>query len=149
VEYLIYMLIAFAAIFVFVGKRFYKIWMCGFIGVGIMLLVDLLGTGYNFYAYPRGILYLGGIPVLHIFQTYASSILYLNWLPRRRELRVAYTILASALFLAVEAIMYHTGAVIYPNWNLAYSFIILIFGLSVLGYLSDFVIKDEVEEETL
>ena len=47
---------------------------------GIMLLVDLLGTGYNFYAYPRGILYLW-IPVLHIFQTYASSILYLNWPP--------------------------------------------------------------------
>ncbi len=147
-EYLIYTLIAFAVIFIFVGKRFYKIWKLGFIGVGIMLLADLLGTGYNYYAYPRGILYLGGIPVLHIFQTYASSILYLNWLPRRQDLRVAYTFFVSALFLVVEAIMYHIGAVIYPNWNLAYSFILLIFGLSMLSYLSGFVQKDAVEEET-
>ena len=146
--YLIYTSLALAVVIIFVERRFYIFWKAGFIGVGIMLLADLLGTGYNLYAYPQGILYLGGIPALHIVQTYASSILYLNWLPRRRDLRVAYTILVSALFLVVEAIMHYIGAVVYPSWNLAYSFILLIFGLSMLGYLSGFVIKDAVEEAT-
>jgi hypothetical protein len=136
--------VASIAVFFFVGGRFYKLWQAGFIGVGIMLLADLSGTGYNFYAYPQGILYLGGIPVFHIAQTYASSILYLNWLPRRRELWVPYTVFVSAIFLVVEAIAHRIGAVIYPNWNLGYSFILLILGLLLLSHLTALVLKDAI-----
>lgn len=145
--YGIYAAFAFAAVILFVGRRFYKLWKAGFIGVGIMLIVDLLGTRYNLYAYQQGILYLGGIPALHIVQTYVSSILYLNWLPRRRDLRVPYTVFVSALFLVVEAIMYRIGAIIYPNWNLGYSFILLILGLLLLSHLSGLIIKDAVTDE--
>ena len=51
--YLIYTSLALAVVIIFVGRRFYIFWKAGFIGVGIMLLADLLGTGYNLYAYPQ------------------------------------------------------------------------------------------------
>lgn len=136
--------IAVTAVFFFVGRRFYRLWQAGFIGVGIMLLTDLAGTGYNLYVYPQGILYLGGIPVFNIALTYANSILYLNWLPRRHSRWVPYTVFASALFLFVEAIMHRLGAIIYPNWNLGYSFILLILGLLLLSHLTALVLGDAV-----
>ena len=74
--YLIYTSLALAVVIIFVGRRFYIFWKAGFIGVGIMLLADLLGTGYNLYAYPQGILWARFRPC--ISSRLASSILYLR-----------------------------------------------------------------------
>ncbi|MCL6610090.1 MAG: hypothetical protein K6T66_00970 [Peptococcaceae bacterium] len=119
------------------GRRFFRLWKGGIAGVAIAFLVDCFGTKYNFYAYPGWGLYLGGLPLLHLINVYALSILFLNWLPRRWDRRLLYTIYASALLLAVEAMIHSAGAIVYPNWRLWYSYFVIAGGLFLLAFLTD------------
>ena len=123
-----------------VGRRFIRLWKAGLIGVAIMVVADYFGTRYNYYTYPGGIVYLSNLPLFLIILVYATSILYLNWLPARWEQRFLYTVYVAALYLAVEAVMYSAGAIAYPRWKLWYSYPLLLGGLSLLAYLSDFVL---------
>lgn len=126
-----------------VGRRFRRLWKPGLIGVAIMVVADYFGTRYNYYVYLNGIVYLSNLPLFLFFQVYANSILYLNWLPARWAQRFLYTVCAAALFLAFEAAMYSAGMIAYPGWKLWYSYPLLLGGLSLLAYLSDFVTGKE------
>lgn len=123
-----------------VGRRFILLWKAGLIGVAIMVVVDYFATRYNYYTYPGGIVYLSELPLFLIIGVYATSILYLNWLPARWEQRFLYSVYVAVLCLAEEAAMYSVGAVDYPRWKLWYSYPLLLGGLSLLAYLSDFVL---------
>lgn len=123
-----------------VGRRLILLWKAGLIGVVLMVTVDYFGTKYNFYAYPGGIVYLSNLPVFLIIGVYATSILYLNWLPARCAQRFLYTVYVAALYLTLEAVMYSAGAIVYPRWKLWYSYPLLLGGLSLFAYLSDFVL---------
>jgi hypothetical protein len=126
-----------------VGRGFMRLWKAGLIGVAIMVVVDYFATRYILYAYPGGIVYLSNIPIFLIILVYATSILYLNWLPVRWVQRFLYTIYFAALFLALEAVMYSAGAIAYPRWQLWYSYPLLLGGLSLFAYLSDFVLSTD------
>ncbi len=131
---------AWALVGLLAGRGFMRLWKAGLIGVAVMVTADYLGTRYNFYAYPGAIVYLSNIPIFLIFLVYATSILYLNWLPARWVQRFLYTIYFAALSLALEAVMYSAGAIAYPRWQLWYSYPLLLGGLTLLAYLSDFVL---------
>lgn len=123
---------------IFVNNNIAKLWKISAIGVGIMLFVDSLGTKLNYYNYPEGIIYLGTIPVFHIFYTYLISMLFLNWLPQRWGKRFLYIIYVSVLFLVVETVMFSAGAILYIKWKIWYSYFLLVGGLLLLAYLSDY-----------
>jgi len=137
VAYIIYAATVWTAVFLFVGRRLAYMWKPGIIGVGLMMLVDYFGTEYNFYKYLEGIFYLGKLPVFHIIGTYAVSILYFNWLPPRWSGRALYIIYVSTLLLGLEAYMHFTGALVYPQWKLWYSYFLVASGLVLITYLSD------------
>ncbi len=126
-----------------VGRGFMRLWKAGLIGVAVMVTVDYFGIRYNFYAYPEGLVYLSNLPVFLIILVYANSILYLNWLPARWLQRFLYTVYFAVLFLALEAVMYSAGAIVYPHWELWYSYPLLLGGLSLFAYLSDFVLSKD------
>jgi len=107
--------------------------MAGFIGITIGAVVDYIGIKLNFYNYPKGILYIKGIPFFNILGIYAKSILYLYWLPRRWKDRLLYTNCISVFYLAVEAAVYSLGGIAYPNWRLGYSYFLLVAGLTLLA----------------
>ncbi len=136
-------LFAWALVGLLVGRGFIRLWKAGLIGVVIMVAVDYFATRYNYYAYPYpgGIVYLSNLPLFLIILVYAISILYLNWLPARWEQRFLYTIYSAVLFLGLEAVMYSTGAIVYPRWQLWYSYPLLLGGLLLLAYLSDFLLS--------
>lgn len=120
------------------GKNFDKLWKGALIGVGIMVVADTTGHLLNLYHYQNGLIMLGGfLPVIQILNIFISSVLYLNWLPRHWSKRLLYTAYVSVLFLALEAIIFQAGAIVYTNWMLLYSYILNIAGLSLLAYLSD------------
>ncbi len=133
-------LFAWALVGLLVGRGFMRLWKAGLIGVAIMIVVDYFATIYNYYIYPGGIVYLFNLPIFLIILVYATSILYLNWLPARWVQRFLYTIYFAALSLALEAVMYSAGAVAYPRWQLWYSYPLLLVGLSLFACLSDFVL---------
>jgi len=137
VAYIIYAVIAWTAVFLFVGRRLAYMWKPGIIGAGLMMLVDYFGTEYNFYNYPAGIFYLGKLPIFHIIGTHAISILYFNWLPPRWSGRALYIVYVSTLLLGLEAFMCSLGALVYPRWKLWYSYFLVVSGLALMAYLSD------------
>jgi len=122
--------------------------MAGLIGVTIGIVIDYIGIKLNLYNYPKGILYIGGIPFFNILGIYAKSILYVYWLPRQWEDRLLYTVCISVFYLAVEAAVYSLGGIAYPNWRLGYSYFLLVAGLTLLAVfysittcLSEVIIK--------
>lgn len=137
--YAIYTAAGWLLVYFFVGRSFLDLWKAGLIGVALTVLVDYSGTKYNLYVYPGGIIYLGRLPLLHIINTLAMTVLYLNWLPRQWNKRLLYTAYVSFILLGLEAFMFSVGAVVYPNWKLWYSYFLLLAGLSLTAYLSDFV----------
>jgi len=133
-------LLTWSLVALLVGCGFMRLWKAGLIGVAIMVVVDYFATIYNYYSYPGGIVYLFNLPVFLIILVYANSILYLNWLPARWLQRFLYTVYFAVLCLALEAVMYSAGAIAYPRWQLWYSYPVLLGGLSLFAYLSDFVL---------
>lgn len=137
IHYLYYTAIAWSLVYFLVGKRFLRLWKASLLGLALTVLVDYFGTKYNFYVFPRGVICLGSLPLFHIINSFAGMMLFLNWLPRRWDKRMLYTIYASAIFLFLEAIMYSVGAIAYPNWELWYSYLLLIGGLTLVAVLAD------------
>jgi len=136
-HYLIYTVVDWGLIYVFVGKKFLKLWRSALIGLGITIVADYFGTKHNIYIYPKGYIYFGKIPVFSLLNSFANCILYLNWLPRRWVKRIPYTAYICVFFLTIEAAMYSVGAIQYPNWKLWYSYFLLNGGLLLMVYLSD------------
>ncbi|ACV63703.1 hypothetical protein Dtox_2948 [Desulfofarcimen acetoxidans DSM 771] len=120
---------------ILVGRRFYILWAKSLLGVLIMVIVDTLGTELHLYYYKHGLLYIGNLPVLHIIAVYATTLLFLNWLPQENPKKILYTLYCSFIFLFLESLMYRAEAIIYPNWQLYYSFFLTFSGLLVLIYL--------------
>ena len=140
--WLVKTLIVFPIFYILAGCDYLKLWKSGLIGVGVMLVFDTIGYKLNLYIYRNGLIMLGGfIPLLHIFNINFISILYVKWLPSKWDKRILYIIYVSAIFLAMEAAMYSVGGIVYPKWKLLYSYFLDIVGLSLLAYLSDFVIN--------
>lgn len=136
--YLYQAIIAWALVYFFVGNRFIALWKGSFIGLLIMLIYDYLGTKYNIYIYHDNLsLYLARMPLFFIVSIYATSMLYLNWLPRRWDRKVIYTIYVSTIFLSIEAFAYSFGAISYPNWQLWYSYFLIFSGLILVAFLFD------------
>jgi hypothetical protein len=123
---------------IYVNKNIARLWKTSAIGVGIMLFVDSLGTKLSYYNYTEGIIYLGSIPVFHIIYTYIMSMLFLNWLPPHWAKRVLYIIYISVLFLVVETVMFSAGAIVYIKWKIWYSYFLLVGGLLLLAFLSQY-----------
>ena len=138
--FLILALIVFPIFIFLAAHRFPGLWKGGLIGVGIMILSDYAGYRLNLYAYQRELIMVGVLPVFHIFDIFIVSMLFLNWLPQQWSRRIPYILFFSALSLAVEGAMYNAGAIIYVNWHLGYSYLVLIAGLSLLAYLSDLIL---------
>lgn len=140
VPFLVNAVLVFLFFLCFAGKNFYKLWIGGFIGVCIVFVTDSIGYFYNLYYYRNGLLMLWGyLPVLHLFNVFISSMLYLNWLPAVWSRRILYTVYVSVLFLAIEGLIHEAGGIIYPNWSLGHSYFLINGGLLLLAYLSDIV----------
>lgn len=126
----------------FVGNRYLFYWKAGLIGMGIMLAADYTGFRLNLWHYQNGLITLWSfLPLPHILNIYFVSVIFVSWLPEDWSRRILYIIYFSVLSLAVEGAIYSAGGIIYPNWKIQYSFFLILGGLSLLAYLSDFVIK--------
>lgn len=142
VSFLIHLFFAVAAwliVLTLVGKNFFRLWKPGLIGVSIMFVVDYFGTRHNLYIYPGALIYIGKLPLFHILGIYATSIIYLNWLPTRFSKKLLYTIYISILFLSVEAFVYEQGGIVYPGWELWNSYFLIISGLLLFSYFYDLI----------
>jgi hypothetical protein len=137
-------LISIPVFYFLIGSNFFRLWNAGLIGIGIVLAADYSGYRLNLYQYQNGLITLGNwLPVFHIINMYLISMMYLNWLPKQWSKRIMYTVYFSAFALVIEAIMYRAGAIAYYNWKLWYSYFLTFVGLSLLAYLSDFVLKQQ------
>ena len=140
--WLVKTLIVLPIFYILAGKDYLKLWKSGLIGVGVMLVFDTIGYKLNLYLYRNGLIMLGGyLPLLHVFNINFISILYVKWLPSKWGKRILYTMYVSIIFLTIEAAVYSVGGIIYPNWKLYYSYFLDIVGLSLVAYLSDFVMN--------
>lgn len=105
----------------------------GIIGVALAVFVDSIFISYGLYRYEKSLFIINGtFPVCHLFYTYASTIIYLIWLPKHWQDQILYTVFLSTAFLIVEAIMHQFGAIVYIKWSLWYSYPVILFGLSFL-----------------
>lgn len=132
-----------ATITLCLGKeKFSKYWKGGVIGVLIMFLADSLSIKLNYYVYPEGMLYIGSLPVFHIVNIFLISMLFLNWNPGSWWRRILYTMYVSVFLLALEALLLSAGVIVYYNWKLTYSYLLLVGGLLLLSYLNDIATGD-------
>ena len=138
-HYFVYTLVVWGMVYLLVGTRIYMLWKPGLFGAGIEIIVDSFAIKYNLYNYPKGIVYVGNLPLFQVINVYGVSMLYLNWLPKQWSKRIMYTAYVSVLFLTIEALMYTVGGIAYPNWSLWYSYFLSIPGLLLVAFLSDFV----------
>lgn len=142
--FIITALIIFPIFYYTIGRSINKLWKSGLVGVGIMVVADYIGFRLNLYTYQNGLLMIAGyLPIMHIFNMFIISMMYVRWLPVKWRDRLLYTVYLSMVFLVIEGAMYKSGALIYINWKIGYSFILIIGGLILLAYLSDFVYKKE------
>jgi len=127
-------IVSWAVLLIIVGKSRIAQWaVSGIVGVTLAVIVDSVLISYGLYRYEKSLITINGIfPVCHFLYTYASTIIYLNWLPKHRREQILYTVFLSIAFLVVEAIMYQFGAIVYIKWNLWYSYPVILFGLSFL-----------------
>lgn len=140
--HLILMLTVFTVFFFLAGSNHYKLWKTGLIGVGIMMAADYAGFRLNLWRYEGEMVTIANyMPLFHIISIYFFSMIFINWLPENWSKRALYIIYFSVLSLAVEAWMFSHGGIVYPNWKMWYSYFLVIGGLSLLAYLSDFVRK--------
>lgn len=144
--YFIYTAVVWLLVYFIVGRRFFGLWKAGLIGMVLTALVDYFGTKYNLYLYPGGLIYIGRLPLLHLLNALATTILYYNWLPGPWNKRLLYTAYTSFILLGLEAFMFSVGAIIYPNWKLWYSYFLLLAGLTITAYLSDFVMDKSLNK---
>lgn len=143
--HLITVLAIFLLFYFLVGRNFFKLWKVGLIGVGIMMVADYAGFRLNLWHYQNGLFTIGNfMPVFHIVNIYLVSIIFINRLPSHWGKRALYIVYFSVLSLAVEAWMFRNGGIIYPNWKMWYSYFLILGGLSLLAYLSDFMHKERL-----
>ncbi|MFZ5651248.1 MAG: hypothetical protein ACOY4I_10385 [Bacillota bacterium] len=129
--------VSWTAVFFIIGKRLSGLWKAGLLGIGLVVLVDWIGTAQNLYQYPGGFFYIGKLPLFHILNSYALVLLYLNWLPAGWKKKALYTLYASAVLLAVEVAGFRFGAIIYTGWQIWHSYFLLVAGLLLVAFLSD------------
>lgn len=137
----IYTPVVWGTAYLFLGERIKKLWQPGLIGVGIQMFTDYLGTACKLYSFPYGLFYWEGLPLMHIIDVLPVSMLFVNWLPDRWPQRTVYIIFSSAIFLAVEALAHHAGAIAYLHWKLWYSYLVLVAGLVMFSFLLDLLKK--------
>lgn len=131
------------------ADNFPRLWKGGLVGTGVMLVVDTLGNLFNLYHYKSNFAMLGGyMPLTHIPDIFFTTMLFLNWIPRQWPRKLLYIICASVIFLAVEAVMFQAGALVYLKWRFWYSFFLDIAGLSLTAYLSDLIISKKLRLST-
>lgn len=139
--YIVKTLIIFPVFYFLAGNNFLQLWRGGLIGVGVVLMADIVGHQLSLYHYLKGIIVIGGVyPILHLFNMFLITMLYLNWLPREWTKRILYTIYVSVIFLAVEAVMFQANAIVYLHWKLWYSYFLDIGGLLLVACLHDFML---------
>jgi len=134
-------LFAWTICLVFVKKPYRELWLAGIIGLGIMAAIDYVGIKLNLYNYPGGVIYIGNIPLFQYLGAYAMSVIYLRWLPGRWKDRLLYTTYVAVIYLAVEAVVYSSGGIAYPNWRLEYSYFLLVAGLILLAFLYSVTVR--------
>lgn len=125
-------------IYFIVGRDYRELWKGGLIGVGIMVFFDTIGYFMNLYVYNKEfVMVLGILPLFQIVNVFLISLAYLKCLPNQWSSRMLYTVYVSVILLGMEAFTYSKGALLYPNWKIGYSYLLIILGLSLLAYLWD------------
>lgn len=143
-------LIVFPLFYFTAGKNFARLWKAGLIGVGIMVAADYLGFRLNLYYYEKSVYNIAGfLPIMHIFNIFIISMLFLNWLPGNWADRALYIVYLSFISLGVEAASVQAGLLVYSRWMLLYSYFLDLAGLSLLTYLSNFVPESKAARHPL
>ncbi len=137
--HLIFTIVSWLVLLITVRKnRIAQLATSGIIGVILAVIVDAFFISLGLYRYEKTFIKIGGtIPIFHLMYVYATTIIYLNWLPNYWGKRILYTVFVATAFLVVEAIMNQLGAIVYPKWQLWYSYLVILIGLSALSTITN------------
>lgn len=80
-----------------------------------------------------------GVPALYLISSFAGGMLLVHFYPGKHNLQFPYILFASALFLILEIIMVSLGYMVYQEWMLSRSYILDIFGFTVVLRMSEWI----------
>lgn len=135
--WLIYFIVSAGITLIFVPVRHWlRLWPAGFAGILLLYLIDSTLVGLGAYSYSHGLSILSGLPVLYLLSGYPQGIFLAYFYPEKRFRQLPYVMLMAAGLLVLEIITLFTGDFAHHQWNLARSYLLDVFGLTVLSTLS-------------
>jgi hypothetical protein len=111
----------------------------GIIGLILCYIIDntLVSLGAFSYKYPNAL--LSRIPLFYWLSSFFGGVLLFRFYPLQQSMQFGYIVLASALFLVLELIMYKIHYFFYHNWNLVKSLALNIFGFTITIRFAEWV----------
>ncbi|WP_273485078.1 CBO0543 family protein [Desulforamulus ruminis] len=148
--WVIFVLASWLAVFLllrFQGIKEY--WPAALISTLVVYVVDIKGVELGAYRFEQAFL-INGVPVIYLVTVAALGLIYMRFYPRGHWEQLVYIIFIAGLFLFVEYLMMKVGNFQHNNnWNLLDSYVLDLFGLMIISWLSTRVKVQEPLERRL
>lgn len=113
-------------------KRCKELFHVGLFSLIVLYLIDSALINLGAYSFRPIHFNVSGIPLLYLLSGFPGGILLVHFLPSKKKWYLFYPLLASAVFLCIEQIMVLIKYFYYHQWNSFNSFVLNIFGFSIV-----------------
>jgi hypothetical protein len=103
----------------------------------ILYLIDSTFIELGAFSYSAQILSLSGISIFYLLSSFPGGILLVYYYPKNKKMQVPYILLAAFIFLLMELIMMWAGYFQYVHWNSLKSYLLDIFGFTVVLWFAE------------
>lgn len=117
-------------------KQLKRLWPAGIIALVVIYGIDstLIGLGAFSYSFASSL--LSGLPILYWISAFPGGILLAYLYPSKKPWRLLYILLAAAVYLGMELVMYLLGYFQYGLWNPVMSYFLNVGGFMAVLWLA-------------
>jgi hypothetical protein len=111
-------------------------------GIATMLfyyVIDSTLIHLGAYSFRNSNSMLGGLPTFYLLAGFPGGIVFAYFYPTTKRFQLSYILLASAILLILELILYWLGYVQYNNWNPIKSYILYVGGFMAIFWLGQWL----------
>jgi len=109
----------------------------GLFTIVLLYLIDSTFIELGAYSYNPLILSFSGISIFYLLSSFPGGILLVYFYPKNKKMQVPYILLTAFIFVLMELIMMWAGCFQYIHWNTIKSFLLNIFGFTVVIWFAE------------
>ena len=118
-------------------KKWKRLWPAGITGLILLYLIDSTFVRLEAYSYTFSNSLPSGIPTFFWLSSFPGGMILAYYYPQRKRWQFPYILVAAAIFLVMELVMYWLSYFHYNKWNPVNSYFLNVIGFTVVLHLSE------------